>query len=343
MWTLGLVGFGNVGQGLARILLEKRDTLRTRFGFEYSVVFVATGSRNAICDPGGVNLAALLDEVARKGHLRDYPETSGKNTVDCLRTCGARIVAETTPTNLETGEPGLTHIREALSAGSHVVTSNKGPLAVALRELEALAAKKGARFRYEGTVLSGTPVINLAREALAGCDVQHVTGIVNGTTNFVLTRMEEGMEYGEALAEAQRLGYAEADPTADVEGWDAAVKISLLASLLLETPLPVAEVKRRGISGITADQVKKALAAGKRIKLLGELHRNGGLVEGRVSPRELPGNHPLAGVSGAANALTLTTDNLGDVTIVGPGAGRTETGQALLADILAIARETCRA
>lgn len=342
MWTLGFVGFGNVGQGLARILLEKKETLRRRFGFDCSVVFAATRPDEVVCDPAGLDLAALLDEMARKGHLREHPRRSEKSVIECLRTCGADIVAEITPTNLETGEPGLTHIREALTAGSHVVTTNKGPLSVAMKELETLAAEKGVRFRYEGTVLSGTPVINLAREALAGCDVLGVAGIVNGTTNFILTRMEEGMDYGEALAEAQKLGYAEADPTADVEGWDAAVKISLLASLLMETPLPVTNVERRGISGVTADQVKKALAAGKRIKLLGELTRDGGVLKGSVSPRELPGNHPLAGVVGATNALTLTTDNMGDVTIVGPGAGRTETGQALLTDILAIARESGR-
>jgi homoserine dehydrogenase len=180
--------------------------------------------------------------------------------------------------------------------------------------------------------------MNLAREALAGCDITGAMGIVNGTTNYILTMMEEGMDYGEALKKAQELGYAEADPTGDVEGWDAAVKVQVMAKVLMGKPVQVDKVDRTGITGITPADIESASARGARIKLIAEVGMDGGKLVAKVAPREIPLTHPLAGIMGATNAITLTTDHLGEVTIVGPGAGRVETGQALLTDLLAVHR-----
>jgi homoserine dehydrogenase len=223
-------------------------------------------------------------------------------------------------------------------------------VALAYRERSEMAAAQGVQFRFEGTVMSGTPTIRLARQALAGCEILEVKGILNGTTNYILTQMEAGQSYADALAEAQRLGYAEADPTADVEGWDAAGKAVILASVLLGGDLRVADVDRTGISGLTLADVEAAKAAGERWKLIarvwraddvgGDAKRVGSprpLIRASVQPTRLPLSHPLAGVSGAINACTFTTDLLGDVTLVGPGAGRMETGYAVLGDLLEIA------
>jgi len=180
--------------------------------------------------------------------------------------------------------------------------------------------------------------LNLALEALAGCSISKVQGIVNGTTNFILTKMEEGKNYEGALKEAQELGYAETDPTADVEGWDAAVKAVIMANVVMGGNVTIEDVQRKGITEITAEDVKRAKGKNKRIKLIAEVLKEEDGIKVSVLPKELPLTDPLANVMNAINALTFTTDHLGDITIIGPGAGRLETGQALLTDILAINR-----
>jgi homoserine dehydrogenase len=221
----------------------------------------------------------------------------------------------------------------------HVITANKGPAALHLKELRALAAAKGLFLGIEGTVMAGTPSLRLGWAALQGNDVSMVRGIVNGTTNYMLTQMAQGLDYAEALAEAQRLGYAEADPTGDVEGHDAAGKAAILANVLMNAGLRPADVACKGISGIRAADVAEAAAAGECWKLIAEVRRAAdGTVTAQVQPMRLPLSHPLAGVSGATNALTYTTDLLGDVTIIGAGAGGVATGFAVVGDLLALHR-----
>ena len=338
-WRIGLIGFGNVGQGFVRILSRKADVLAERYGFRFRLIAIADPVKGSVYDPAGLDPKTLVQLVETHGHIRGYP--SGEKEVSSLDICRFEdidIVVEVTPTNVETGEPGLTHVREALNHGKHVVTSNKGPIALAYPELKRLADEKGVFLRFEGTVLSGTPSLNLVLESMAGVDVEKIEGIVNGTTNFILTKMEEGMSYEEALREAQRLGYAEADPTADVEGWDAAVKAVILANAVMGGSITVRDVERVGITGVTREDVEEALRNGQRVKLIARVVKNGGEVRASVKPEKVSLSHPLANVMGATNALTFYTDNLGPVTIVGPGAGRVETGQAILEDILAIHR-----
>ena len=333
--SLGLcfIGFGNVGQGLARILVRKERELAERWGFTFRTVAVVTRTRGAAVSSDGLSLADLLDRVARGepvGSARISP-------VEAALLPQTDIVLDVTPTNLINGEPGLSLTRAALGSGRSVVSSNKGPVSLALTELKELARARGAHYRFEGAVMSGTPSLNLALESLAGCDVREVQGIVNGTTNYILTRMEEGFEYADALREAQEKGYAEADPAGDVDGWDAAVKAQILAAAVLGSTLPLDAVERTGIAAISRADVEAAAKRGKRIKLLAKAARTPGGVAASVAPAEIPLSHPLASVGGATNALTFTTDTLRDVTIIGPGAGREETGQALLSDMLAIA------
>jgi homoserine dehydrogenase len=216
----------------------------------------------------------------------------------------------------------------------HVTTTNKGPTALYFHDLSKLAMEKGAKFLYEGTVMSGTPLLNLIRETLAGTSISEVKGILNGTTNYILTRMEEGMSYEDALKKAQELGYAEAVPDADVLGWDALAKVTIMANAVFGTKSKPDDFPCQGITEITADAIANAKSRGKRFKLIGTVRREGGTVKGSVAPEEVDINHPLAGVMGATNAVTISTDALGDVTIVGPGAGRTETGYSALVDII---------
>jgi homoserine dehydrogenase len=255
-----------------------------------------------------------------------------------IRETNADVVIEVTPTDIRTGEPAISHIRAALAVGKHVVTTNKGPVVLAMRELLELAAANEVQFRYEGTVMSGTPVLNVGQRFFAGNRIDRIRGILNGTTNYILTQMESGKSYGDALKEAQRLGYAETKPDADVLGHDALGKVVILANRLMGANLRVGDVSCEGITGITAEHVARSAAAGKRWKLIGEARREGDRVIGSVAPRELPSSDPLAHVQGVTNAITFTTALLGDVTIEGPGAGKKETGFALLSDLLEIAR-----
>jgi homoserine dehydrogenase len=218
----------------------------------------------------------------------------------------------------------------------HVTTTNKGPLALFSKELVDLANKKGVQFLYEGTVMAGTPLLNLIRETLAGSGISEMKGILNGTTNYILTQMEAGMDYAAALEQAQKLGYAEAVPDADVLGWDALAKVTILANVVFGASLSPGDSPCTGITGITPEQIAAAAADGRRHKLIGRVWRDGTEVRASVAPQLVDLSHPLAGVGGATNAMTITTDTLGDVTIVGPGAGRRETGFALLNDLITI-------
>ena len=334
---IALAGCGNVGTALLEILHEKKDELREKYGFEYKVVLVSDLMKGVIMDPEGLDLGAALESVRETRTFEKLPRAEG-SFEELLERSGATVLAEGTPTNLKTGEPGLTHIRAALSRGISVTTTNKGPIALAFDELTELAKANGAQLSYEGVVMSGTPLIDMMKNGVAGCSVLKLEGILNGTTNFMLTKMGEGMEYGAALAEAQALGYAEADPTGDVEGWDAAVKVSILAKILFGVDVPVDKVERTGITKVTPPQIEEAKKNGCAVKLLAGLDASSSRLRAYVEPKEIPMSHPLASINGATNAITVTTDNLGDVTLIGPGAGRKETGQALLGDMIRMSR-----
>lgn len=339
-YRLALIGFGNVGQGLVRILKDRGDEVAQRQGAEFQIVAVSDLLKGSVHDPDGLDPAGLLHAVETDGTLKavEAPHR-GWDAVQTIAQSNADIVLEMSYTDLETGEPALTHIREALQRGRHVVTTNKGPTALRFPELKALAQEHKAEIGVEGTVMSGTPALRLGMELLSGAGIRRVQGILNGTTNYILTQMEAGATYAEALAEAQEKGFAEADPTGDVEGHDAAGKVVILANLLMDLPLTMDDVACEGITGLTPQDIATAAEEGQRWKLIGTVEKQDGHYTASVRPTRLPLAHPLASVSGATNAITYDTDLLGDVTLVGPGAGRIETGYALLADMLAIHRK----
>lgn len=331
------IGFGTVGQGLAELLVEKNEYLHSEYGMKFSVVGISDTLKGSIMSKEGINLESAL-EAARSGLL--LPETS-ENTFEgdalrMIREADADVMLEATYTDIKTAEPATSHIKSALERAMHVVTTNKGPVALYYNELTKLARKKGVRFLFEGTVMSGTPLINLIRETLAGSDVKEIKGILNGTTNYVLTRMEEGLSYEEALKKAQELGYAEAVPDADVLGWDTLAKVTILAKVVFGASGKPFDFPCEGITGITASGIAEAKGRGKRFKLIGKVWCEGNYIKASVAPEEIDLTHPLASVMGASNAATISTDALGDVTIVGPGAGRRETGYSMLSDLIEI-------
>ena len=336
VYRLALVGFGAVGRGLAEMLAQRHDRLLERFGADIRIVAVCT-RHWGVDYPDGIDCAALLHAVGT-GEMAAFPGARGWDAAEMIATVDADVVVELSPTDMTTGEPATGYIRAALERGIHVITANKGPVALHLAELEQLARAKSVTFGYEATVMAGTPALRLGWSDLAGCEIDEVRGIVNGTTNYILTQMRRGMDYSAALAEAQRLGYAEADPAGDVEGYDAAGKAAILANVLLGAGLTPANVEREGITGISRDMVAAAESAGECWKLIARVWRDGAAVRASVRPTRLALDHPLAGVNGATNALTIRTDLLGEVTIIGPGAGGVATGFAIVADLLALHR-----
>ncbi len=336
---LVFLGFGTVGQGLAELLLAGRDELARRHGLEWTVTGIADTLKGNAYDPAGIDLARALELAGRGDSLAALDRGGhGWDALGMARHAEADVLLAATYTDIRTGEPATSHVRAALGRGVHVVTTNKGPLALHYRELAALADAHGAEFLFEGTVMSGTPVLNLVRETLAGAGILEMQGILNGTTNYILTRMEDGLSYDDALAKAQALGYAEAVPDADVLGWDALAKVTILASVVFGASLEPSDSPCEGITKITAADIARAKAEGKRYKLIGRVWRDGGRVRAEVAPRLVELGQPLAGVMGATNAVAIRTDALGEVTVVGPGAGRAQTGFAMLADLLTIAR-----
>ena len=330
---LALIGFGNLGRGFGRVLLEKTKFLRN-YGLTPRVI-AAVDEYGAAIDEDGLDLKKLLKLAEKSGAVTAYSKAKkGKLALEVIEEVNADVVFELTPTNIKTGEPGLTHIKKAMLAGRHVVTSNKGPLVVAFRELDRLARRQGVEFRYSASVGGATPVIGLAKKLLVANEVHAIRGVLNGTTNYILTRMsKEGAPFDVVLREAQELGIAEKDPTLDIKGIDTASKITILANAILGMDAKLKDVKIVGIRRVRPEAIRLAQEAGYAIKLVGVAKHN--LLE--VGPRLVPLGHPLS-VSGTLNAVTFETDLAREVTITGFGAGPWETSSALLGDLIDIHR-----
>lgn len=336
---IAILGFGTVGQGISEILLQKKNYLKDKFQFEFDIVAVGDFVYGNVYNPNGLDIELMLKEAKEKKKFTK--DIVSLDNIELIKQCNATVVCELTFTDLKTGEPAISHCKAAFETGKHIVTSNKGPAALKYAELKALAEKHNVKFMIEGTVVAGTPIINLVEGPLAGCEITKIKGILNGTTNYMLTEMEKGMDYNAVLKVAQELGYAEADPTGDVEGYDARGKVTILANVVMGAPLKIEDVACKGITKITSEDIANAKKQNSRWKLIGCVEKKDGKVTGSVNPEMVELTHPLAGVMGAKNALAFTTDLLGDVTIVGPGAGRMETGFAILTDLLRIDKEQC--
>ena len=257
-YKLAIIGFGNVGQGLANILSDKASLLKERFGADIKIIAVCDLFKGSIANPDGIDAQMLLTRLDEDGDLKsiDAPFT-GWNAQETIAKSGADILVELAFTDLTTGEPALSHVKQALANGMHVSMTNKGPVALHFPELRKLASENNVQIGIEGTVMSGTPSLNLGGEMLLAAGISKIQGILNGTTNYILGEMEAGATYKSALTQAQGLGYAEADPTGDVEGHDAAAKVVILGNLLMDLSLTLPDVDCEGISKITSSDIEK--------------------------------------------------------------------------------------
>ncbi len=335
---IAIIGFGTVGQGLAKIFQEQPNLISECTGRQAVITAVADQQFGVVSLAQGLQPDTLL-KAARE--QKSFAGLEGFHAdwdaSQMIENAPADLLVELSYTNLVTGEPASSYIRTALKRKLHVITTNKGPAALHFSELEALAKENDVCFEVEGTVMSGTPAIRLGREILSSTGITRIKGILNGTTNFILTRMEEGLTYAQALAEAQAAGYAEADPSGDVEGFDAAGKVVILARLLFGQSLAMSAVDREGITKITPADIQSAREQSKRWKLIGMLETSpDGRVKASVKPTLLDVNDPLAGVGGAVNAIQYHSRLLGQVTLVGAGAGQKETAAAVIEDLVAI-------
>ncbi len=329
---LHLIGFGTVGRGLVRVLREQGPALR-RSGLDFRIVALSD-IWGTLHDRRGLDPARLL-RIPRPREMKGRAPAGAKRMtgLEAARSLDYDLLVEMTPTNVVTGQPALGHLEGALKRGKCAVTSNKGPLAMNYRELMALAAKNGTELRYEAAVGGAMPIINLAREALAGNPILSIRGVLNGTTNYILTRMaEDSLPFPGALAEAQELGYAEADPGYDVEGKDAAAKLVILANAIFGRSARYAQVKVTGITAITPEALHLADRAGLAIRLVAQADRNGAM---EVAPRLVRKNSALA-VEGTLNAASLITELAGEITVTGRGAGALEAASAILSDLVSL-------
>lgn len=325
-----MVGFGNAGRELARILIAQGQALESRAGARLLLTGICTRTRGAVVDPQGIDLPRVLHELETTGRLPGAGEDGPEDACRFIHRCPSDVVVEITPLDIMTAQPATAHIETALRLGKHVVTANKGPIAWHYRRLAALARENGVRLFFESTVMDGTPVFNMARHCLRGCVITGFRGILNSTTNYILDEMNKGLSFQAGLEKAQRMGIAEADPSLDVDGWDAAAKTAALMNVLMDAGITPRDIEREGIVGVDGAYLAGVRARGKALKLVSEGTRDGG----RVRLEEIPAGHPFAGVSGTSSILSLDTDLMGEITLIENLPTITQTAYGLLNDLL---------
>lgn len=320
-------GFGTVGQGFAEVLALRKDFFGKRYGKDVKIVGVMD-SKTFVADSGGLDPLKLVSVKKETGRVGNTEYTDSVKVLDSVE---YDLLAEVSPTDFRTGGVGLVNIRHALGKGKDVITVNKGPLALKFPELIGLAKKNGCKIRFEGSVGGAMPIINMCRENLVGENITSIRGILNGTCNYILSKMDNGQPFEQALKEAQQMGYAETDPTNDVEGYDSACKVVILANSIFGRDVTFSDVNIIGIRSITAEAIALASSHDMVIRLIGEVSDT----KLEVAPRLIPKGHPLS-ISGTLNAAEITTDLAGPISVSGRGAGRIETASAMLSDLISI-------
>lgn len=332
-FRLGFLGYGNVGRALARLLRGKATELRERYDIACQVTGVATRRRGWLANPEGLDLEALESRepcAGRTPFAEDMPGWLHASQVD--------VVFEMTSLNIDSGQPAVDHVRMALDHGCHAITANKGPVVFAYRELLGLARARRRRFLFESAVMDGAPIFSLFRETLPASRLLRFRGLLNSTTNFILTEMEAGRSFEDSLRCAQEIGIAETDPDGDIDGWDAAIKVCALATVLMDTPLKPQEVARQGIRGLSAEAIRAAKAQGTPYKLVCQAERQGRGVVASVKPGQVPLGDPLASVSGTSSIVHFELDVLPGLTVVEHDPGPETTAYGLLADFVRAVR-----
>ncbi|WP_407272575.1 homoserine dehydrogenase [Radiobacillus sp. PE A8.2] len=340
---VAFIGFGGVGQSLVQLFIDKQKELKEKQGLDPVVVAVSDIMKGSVYHPDGLDMNSLLDVVKNTGNVENYPDKAGIqkgwSSIETIENSNADMIVEVTFTDVKTGQPAIDHCRTAFKNRKSVITTNKGPVALAYKELADLAEQNGAYWGFEGTVMSGTPALRMPVTTLAGNEITEISGILNGTTNYILTEMEKGKTYQDSLEKAQKLGYAEADPTSDVEGYDARYKAAILSTYLMDTPIAAEDIYCKGISDMTNSQVQEALENNQKWRLIARIKKEDGQVKASVKPELLDNENPLANVTGPTNAILYQCDLAGPIMLTGAGAGLVETGYSLLIDLIDFKRQ----
>jgi homoserine dehydrogenase len=330
-YNLALMGFGNVGRALARLLLDKRGELASRYGLSFAVTAIATGSHGVVINQDGIDLERAL-RVENLSALSDSVAPSEGCEFICE--CSADVLFENTPVNYESGQPAVDCIRTALECGMHVITANKGPVVHGYRELTHIAEENGRRFYFESAVMDGAPVFALFRETLPATNLLSFKGVLNSTTNVILTRMEDGESFDHAVAFAQEVGLAETDPSGDIDGWDAAVKVAALVTVLMGIQMLPSDVDREGIRGVKPEMIEHAKQIGKRWKLICSAEMNDQEVSARVGPEMIGPDTPFYSIEGSTSIVQFKTDTLPQLSLIEGNPGPDTTAYGLLADFI---------
>ena len=325
------MGFGHVGRTLLRLLISKETELRRKHDVRWRLTGVASRRIGWLTDPDGLNPISILN-----GHFpaQTHPV---RNVREWLERSKADVLFEASSLNAETGQPAIEHMVAALGAGAHAISANKGPIVHAYGELLALAKEKGRQFLFESTVMDGVPIFSLFPVGLPLADLRGFSGVLNSTTNVVLTEVEKGRSIEEGVKRAQALGIAETDPAQDLDGWDSAVKVAVLATVLMGVPTRIDQVRRTGIQDLTEEKIRSVRAAGMRYKLVCRAERRGDGADCRVSPELLLLSDPLAGLEGTSSAIRFDMDVFG-LSLVEHNPGVEATGYGMLADFLRAVR-----
>jgi homoserine dehydrogenase len=336
---VAVIGYGGVGRAFVELINSKKDYLQKE-GISLQLNYVI-GRNGGIYNSGGIDIGDFIKFGAKQRDITKYSKGGNAEITfeKMLQNKDVDVVIEMTPTNKETGEPGMTHIRRSLESGINVVTANKGPILIAYKELKSIALRKGVQLGIGCTTGGALPSINGGMMDLAGADILSIEGVLNGTTNFIINEMEySGVTYQEALKKAQTLGIAETNPSMDVEGWDTAGKLLILTNVLMNEDKKLKDISVEGITNITPKDIKSCLAEGKKYKLLGKTIMENGKVHMTVKLEKLDSTHPLYGVDGKNKAVRYTSDVLGDLTIIGGASGVIPAGASILRDLININR-----
>jgi len=340
-YKFAFIGFGNVARSLVHLLDLKSVQLKSKYDVTYSITGIATGRHGSAVNPDGLDVKQALALVEKKQSISSLSSTPVNGSLEVIQKSKADVMFENSPVNYDTGQPAIDHVRAALNVGMHAITANKGTVVHAYRELVTLAETKGKRFLFEATVLGGSPVFSTFRETMPLADLISFKGIINATTNLILSRMEDGESFDEAVKYCQSIGIAETDPSGDIDGWDASVKVAALATVLMDTPLKPQDVEKKGIREITSEMVSQAKSEKKRWKLVASVERDGSSLKARVMPELVDSSSPLYGIMHSSSGLIFRTDVLPDYSIIvserpGMMGGPMETAYGLFADLVTL-------
>ncbi len=335
--TICMVGFGNVAKAFARLIQSKENELKEKYDAAFRVTAIATGKHGRALDPDGIDLGQALKLSANGKKLDELSKVSSTGTIeDFIRQSKADFMLENSPVNYESGEPALTHIRCALENNMHAVSANKGPVVHAYHELKKLAEQHNKKYLFESAVMDGAPVFSVFREALPAANLLGFEGVLNSCTNLLIELMEEGNSFDEAVAHAQSIGIAETDPSGDIDGWDAAIKVAAIITVLMNTSYKPQQVERKGIRDLTQNEIQQAKKDGNRWKLVCRGQKTANGVVSKVAPEIVTPQSPLYSVSGTSSFVLFKTDVLPGLGLLESNPSPDTTAYGLLADVLNI-------